>query len=242
MNQTDMAVQLDELAAAHRILAVEGHEDRTSGHVSWRDPEGRGFWMKRAGIGMDEVRGAEDMLLVDFDGKVLSGTGNRHHEWPIHAEILRVRPDVQAVGHTHPFYSQIFASTDEPLRPIAKEGAWFDDQPKFQETCSLIRSPELGVRLAKTLGSADAVFLMSHGIAFVGTRIRECTLVGIYLEAAVKAQVTIAMTGFRFRWPDPEDARAKRAQTRTASGIDNYWAYCMRRDAATRSAASTHTG
>jgi L-fuculose-phosphate aldolase len=242
MNQTDMAVQLDELAAAHRILAVEGHEDRTSGHVSWRDPEGRGFWMKRAGIGMDEVRGAQDMLLVDFDGKVLSGTGNRHHEWPIHAEILRVRPDVQAVGHTHPFYSQIFASTDEPLRPIAKEGAWFDDQPKFQETCSLIRSPELGVRLAKTLGNADAVFLMSHGIAFVGTRIRECTLVGIYLEAAVKAQVTIAMTGFRFRWPDPEDARAKRAQTRTDSGIDNYWAYCMRRDAAMRSAPSTQTG
>lgn len=236
MNQTEMTAQLDELALAHRVLAAEGHEDRTSGHVSWRDPQGRGFWMKRAGIGMDEVRDASDMLLVDFDGKVLDGKGNRHHEWPIHAEILRARPEVQAVGHTHPFYSQIFASTDEPLRPIAKEGAWFDDQPKFQETCSLIRSPELGVRLAATLGAADAVFLMSHGIAFVGTRIRECTLIGIYLESAVRAQITIAMTGFRYKWPSEEDARAKRAQTRTATGIDNYWAYCTRRDAAMRSA------
>jgi L-fuculose-phosphate aldolase len=236
MNETEVTAQLDELALAHRVLAAEGHEDRTSGHVSWRDPQGRGFWMKRAGIGMDEVQGAADMLLVDFDGKVLEGSGNRHHEWPIHSEILRARPEVQAVGHTHPFYSQIFASTDEPLRPIAKEGAWFDDQPKFQETCSLIRSPELGVRLAATLGPADAVFLMSHGIAFVGTRIRECTLIGIYLEAAVRAQITIAMTGFRYKWPSEEDARAKRAQTRTASGIDNYWAYCTRRDAAMRSA------
>jgi L-fuculose-phosphate aldolase len=230
MTESDFAAQLDELCLAHRILAVEGHEDRTSGHVSWRDPDGRGFWMKRSHIGMDEVRGAEDLVLVDFDGEVLAGSGNRHYEWPIHAEILRLRPEVMAVGHTHPFYSQIFASTDEPLHPIGKEGAWFDDQPKFQETCSLIRTPELGVRVAETLGDADAVFLMAHGIAFTGATVRECTMVGIYLEAAVRAQVTIAMTGFRYKWPDEADARAKRAQTRTASGINNYWDYCARRD------------
>jgi L-fuculose-phosphate aldolase len=241
MTDADRAPHLDELCAAHRILAVEGHEDRTSGHVSWRDPDGRGFWMKRSHIGMDEVLGADDLLLVDFAGNTLAGSGGRHHEWPIHAEILRLRPDVHAVGHTHPFYSQIFASTDEPLHPIGKEGAWFDDQPKFQETCSLIRTPELGVRVAETLGGADAVFLMSHGIAFVGPTIRECTMVGIYLEAAVRAQITIAMTGFRYRWPDIDDARAKRAQTRTTAGIDNYWDYVMRRDAATRPAASART-
>jgi L-fuculose-phosphate aldolase len=238
MANTDLATQLDELCASHRILAAEGHEDRTSGHVSWRDPEGRGFWMKRSQIGMEEVLTPADLLLVDFDGKVVSGTGNRHHEWPIHSEILRVRPDVHAVGHTHAFYSQIFAATDEPMHPIGKEGAWFDDQPKFQETCSLIRTPELGVSVAKTLGQADAVFLMSHGVAFTGPRIRECTMVGIFLESAVRAQVTLAMTGFNYTWPSEEDARAKRAQTRTDTGIDNYWNFCIRRDAAIRAASA----
>jgi L-fuculose-phosphate aldolase len=240
MANTDLATQLDELCASHRILAAEGHEDRTSGHVSWRDPEGRGFWMKRSQIGMDEVRTADDLLLLDFDGKVLAGPGRSHYEWPIHAEILRARPDIMSVGHTHAFYSQIFAATDEPMHPIGKEGAWFDDQPKFQETCSLIRTPELGVRVAETLGKADAVFLMSHGVAFAGTNIRECTMVGIYLESAVRAQVTLAMTGFRYTWPSEADARAKRAQTRTESGINNYWNFCIRRDAAMQ--ASTHTG
>ena len=229
MERVDLSSGLDDLVTSHRILALEGQGDRTSGHISWRDPDGRGFWMKRARIGMDEVATPDDLLLVDFDGHVVAGTGQRHTEWPIHAEILRSRPDVTAVGHTHAFYSQIFASTDEPLRPIAKEGVWFDDLPKFQETCSLIRTPDLGRRLAATLGPADAVFLMSHGLAFVGATIRECTLVGIYLEAAVKAQITIAMTGFRTRWPDAEDARAKRAQTRTINGIENYWAYLERK-------------
>jgi ribulose-5-phosphate 4-epimerase/fuculose-1-phosphate aldolase len=241
MADNDIATQLDELCAAHRILAAEGHEDRTSGHVSWRDPEGRGFWMKRSQIGMDEVLTPNDLILVDFDGKTIAGKGSRHHEWPIHAEILRARPDIHAVGHTHAFYSQLFAATDEPLHPIGKEGAWFDDQPKFQETCSLVRTPELGVRVAQTLGKADAVFLISHGLAFAGTRIRDCTMVGIYLESAVKAQVTLAMTGFKYKWPSAEDARAKRAQTRTDSGIDNYWNYVIRRDKTMR-AASGRTG
>jgi L-fuculose-phosphate aldolase len=238
MSQVDFQEQLEELCAAHRVLAAEGHEDRTSGHVSWRDADGRGFWMKRSQIGMDEVLTPDDLLLLDFDGKVLYGKGSRHHEWPIHSEILRARPDVHAVGHTHAFYSQIFAATDEPMHPVGKEGAWFDDQPKFQETCSLIRTPELGVRVAATLGAADAVFLMSHGIAFTGTRIRECVMVGIFLEAAVRAQVTLAMTSFRYKWPSEEDARAKRAQTRTATGIDNYWNYVIRRDAASRAAST----
>lgn len=235
MTKAELQGQLEELCAAHRVLAAEGHEDRTSGHVSWRDADGRGFWMKRSQIGMDEVLTPDDLLLLDFDGKILEGKGSRHHEWPIHSEILRARPDVHAVGHTHAFYSQIFAATDEPMHPVGKEGAWFDDQPKFQETCSLIRTPELGVRVAATLGAADAVFLMSHGIAFTGSRIRECVMVGIFLESAVRAQVTLAMTGFRYKWPTEEDARAKRAQTRTATGIDNYWNYVIRRDAATRS-------
>jgi L-fuculose-phosphate aldolase len=229
METVDLAAGLDELVMAHRILAFEGQGDRTSGHISWRDPQGRGLWIKRSHIGMDEVIERSDVHLIDFDGNLVEGSGRQHYEWPIHAEIMRVRPDVHAVGHTHAFYSQIFASTDEPLRPIGKEGAWFDDPPKFQETCSLIRTPELGKRLAATLGSNDAVFLLSHGLAFVGTTIRECTMVGIYLEAAVRAQVTIAMTGFKTRWPDAEDVKAKRAQTRTAGGIDNYWEYLVRK-------------
>jgi hypothetical protein len=32
-----------------------GHEDRTSGHLSWRDPAGRGLWIKRSRFGMDEA-------------------------------------------------------------------------------------------------------------------------------------------------------------------------------------------
>ena len=97
------------------------------GHLSLRDPEGRGFWLKRGNIGLEEVIGEEDFVLLDFDGKVLDGTGIRHLEWPIHAEILRARPDVNVVAHTHPFHATVLSATTAEIRPYTNEGVWFAD-------------------------------------------------------------------------------------------------------------------
>lgn len=47
-----MKDELEKLATAHRILEMEGHGDMTLGHMSLRDPEGRGIWMKRNAIGL----------------------------------------------------------------------------------------------------------------------------------------------------------------------------------------------
>jgi ribulose-5-phosphate 4-epimerase/fuculose-1-phosphate aldolase len=87
----DLTAALHDLARACRILEMEGHGDMTLGHLSLRDPVGRGFWMKRNRIGLGEVMGPDDFVLVDWDGEKIAGTGGRHSEWPIHSEILRVR-------------------------------------------------------------------------------------------------------------------------------------------------------
>ena len=109
------------------MLAAEGHNDMSLGHLSLRDPGGRGFWLKRGNIGLEEVIGPGDFILLDFDGQVLDGTGLRHLEWPIHAEILRARPDVNVVAHTHPFHATVLSATTEQIRPYTNEGVWFAD-------------------------------------------------------------------------------------------------------------------
>ena len=50
---------LAKLARASRILELEGHGDLSLGHLSLRDPEGRGFWLKRNRIGLGEVLGPQ---------------------------------------------------------------------------------------------------------------------------------------------------------------------------------------
>ena len=92
MDATD-STQLRELVALGcRILGANGHEDYVWGHVSARDPEGRGIWMKASTYGFEEIT-AGHVILVSFDGEVLQGDRPRHSEWPIHTEVMRSRPE-----------------------------------------------------------------------------------------------------------------------------------------------------
>jgi hypothetical protein len=55
---------LTEVARACRILEMEGHGDMTLGHLSFGDPESRGFWLKQNRIGLGEVLGPGDFVLM----------------------------------------------------------------------------------------------------------------------------------------------------------------------------------
>src|SRR5258708_13470770 len=126
----ELRKSLDELARACRILEMEGHGDMTLGHLSLRDPGQRGFWLKRNRIGLGEVLGADDFVLVDWDGRQIAGSGGRHSEWPIHSEILRLRPDVKVVAHTHPFHACVFSASLEALQPFTLDADYFIALPR----------------------------------------------------------------------------------------------------------------
>src|SRR5262245_16921564 len=55
------------------------------------------------------------MVIVDFDGKKLSGERDSSTELPMHLEVYRNRPDVRAVVHAHPPLATGFAVAGIPL-------------------------------------------------------------------------------------------------------------------------------
>ena len=196
---------LQRLAIGHRILAMEGHNDITLGHLSLRDPQGRGLWLKKAKRGLDEIFGADDFVLIDFDGKLIQSDGPLHSEWPIHAEIMKARPDVNVVGHTHAYYSVLFSAAEQELAALNHEGAnLIGNLARFRETAGLINTVPLGRALAQSLGSMSVVLMKNHGITFVGAGVEEATLYGMFIERACKAQIEIAATGWA--WTTPDDA------------------------------------
>lgn len=220
---------LHDLARAHRILDLEGHNDMSLGHLSWRDPEGRGLWLKRGNIGLEEVHG-EDFVLLSFDGEVLEGTGIRHLEWPIHAEILRARRDVNVVAHTHPFHATVLSATAAQIRPYTNEGVWFTETVRrFTITSDLINSPQLGRELVTALGPAEAVLLRNHGAVFVGDDVRAATLAGVFLEKASKVQLTLASSGIEHTYPDADEITQKRLTIYPDRAVENFWQYYNRK-------------
>lgn len=220
-----IAEALDEAARACRILEINGHGDKIFGHVAMRDPNGRGFWMKRHMIGLGEVWDHRDFLLLSFEGEVLAGEGKSHSEWPIHGEILLARPDVQFSAHTHPFNAVIYSSIPVALQPIKVTvgGA----PPRYEGSSELIVRREEGRAVAEALGQASAVFMRNHGIAFCGVNAIDLVLNGIELEHNCHQVLTANGSGFDWQWPDDGEVRRKAADVKSRGrGSPLYDYYC----------------
>lgn len=227
---SDIDQQKVQLARAHRILALNGHINMTLGHISWRDPDGRGFWLKKAGLGFEEI-GPADFILINLDGEVLEGTGKRHAEWPIHAEIYRNRADVAAVVHSHPIQSTIFSACDTCLRGICHESVMLHDNVAyFKKTQGLIVTTAMGEDLARTLGSKAAVLIKNHGITTCGPTISAAVLAAIFLEKACGAELAAQATGLVWSGPSTEELApggAARLEL-NPNAINDFWAYFQR--------------
>ena len=225
----DLRGTLDELARACRILEMEGHGDMTLGHLSLRDPARRGFWLKRNRVGLGEVMGADDFVLVDWDGRQMTGSGGRHSEWPIHSEILRLRPDVDVVAHTHPFHACVFSASLDPLQPYGLDADYFIDVPRHADPVALITTKDEGIALARSLGTAFAVLIANHGVTFCGTSVAHATCVGIFLEKACKAQLAGQAAGFRTSMPDAATRTRRNSQMMTPAHVEHSWHYFCRK-------------
>ena len=216
-----------EVALGCRILGLEDQGDFVWGHVSARDPDGRGIWMKAAALGFDEI-GPSDVILVGWDGDVLEGGGRRHLEYPIHTELMRARDDVGAVVHTHAPWSVAFASTQQPLRPVSHEGTLFvpPDVARFTKTGDLILTAELGADVATAVADRNAALLVHHGIVTCGPDVVTAVMYAVFLERACRTNLRALAGGGPKTWSGDEEALAKREHVYS---FRQAWDYLARR-------------
>jgi len=175
----------EQVAAACRILALEGYADLTLGHVSARGPDGT-IWIKRKGIGLDEVE-PDDVVEVE------SAEAELHLETVLHTAVYAVRPDVGAVVHGHPPYATALAATSADLELLTHDAVLFADGLGRYEAPDLIVDEEQGAAVAAALGSMRAVLLANHGVLVAGKDIPWLVLTALTLERAARLQ-SIAST------------------------------------------------
>jgi L-ribulose-5-phosphate 4-epimerase len=218
----------ETLALACRILAMQGHNDLIYGHVSALSETPGQYWIKGSGIGLEEVS-EDDLVLIDFDGNVISGKRKRHNEFPIHSEVYRTHPEIRCVIHTHPLYSTLIASSEHRLLPITNMSCAFYPPAinKFEESSDLIVTAEQGIAVTKLLGEHKIVLLRNHGIVVAGNSVEETCIRGVLLEHSAKAQVTAAAMG-AFSWATDADALLKRKRFYRPDAMINLWEYFVR--------------
>ncbi len=221
---------ITEVVDASLALAAAGLTDMVWGHAAVRDPDSRGVWMKASGWGFEEIDSGRT-VLVSPSGEVLSGDGKRHIEYPIHTEIMRLRPDVGATVHTHAPALTAFACLDVPLLPISHDGVLFSDPPvpRFTRTGALIATADLGAALANALGDGPACLMPNHGAVTVGPDIATAVMRAVLLERACRTQLMALAAGDPKTWSDAAEAAAKRDQVWTPAQLQAGYRYLVRK-------------
>lgn len=223
------------VSQSSRILGAAGLDDFIWGHSSVRDPDGRGAWIKRSGIGLSEIAPG-DVHLVSREGEVVEGAeveggGDRHIEYPIHTEIYAARPDAGGVVHIHPPHAVALAASGVELRPVSHQGTLFTPPslPRYTDTTDLIRSADLGAAVARALGDRNALFLVNHGIVAVGPDLQTATVTALLLEEACEQQLRTMGYGGIAAWTDDAEALEKRERIYSAKALERVWGYLLRR-------------
>jgi L-ribulose-5-phosphate 4-epimerase len=136
-----------------------------SGHVSARLPGRDAFLIQSFDQSRASLKPA-DLLICDFDGKVLAGPKGLRpvSEVFLHCEILRTRPDVNAIAHFHHELTTIFTLVEGLQLKLIKNHAvrWVSGIPVLDDP-SHVSDPGLGRALADKLGPHHALLIRAHG-------------------------------------------------------------------------------
>lgn len=185
-----------QIAVCTRIMNMEGLIDY-SGHVSARLPDGRGLVIQS----FDDSRAAlepNDLLTCDFDGNPIDGPNGKTppREVFIHTEIMKARPDVNAVGHFHPETATMFTLVEgRPLVPVKNHAArWVDGIPVHPDP-GHINSEETGRALAVTLGNCHAALIRAHGVTVTAENVQALLVDSVHFEENAKTLFHAAALG-----------------------------------------------
>lgn len=110
----------------------------------------------------------DDLVLVDMDGRKISGRRSPSTEIAMHLLIYRLRPDVRGIVHAHPTTATGYAAAGIPLNK-----ALVSEVVLSLGSIPLARygtpgTPELTDALEPLIPDHDAILMANHGVVTYG--------------------------------------------------------------------------
>ncbi len=183
------------VALANRIAYNEGlHEEfgnEFSGHISVR--KGSKIiipgHIHDSGNGLKDIR-AEDIIVVNLDGRVIEGKHEPVDELVIHTSIYKARPEIKSVAHLHSPISVALASTDTTILPLSMRSSFFCERLPIRERGpGVIKNKKMANEMVRLLGKSKALIHKGHGVITAGRNLEEACILALYLEGAARNQL-----------------------------------------------------
>ncbi|NLO09901.1 MAG: L-ribulose-5-phosphate 4-epimerase [Clostridiales bacterium] len=182
----------EEVYRANMELQEKGLIIYTWGNVSGIDREKKLIVIKPSGLDYDNMK-ADDMVVVDFDGKVVEGKYKPSSDTSTHIELYKKYPEIGGVVHTHSTWAVAFAQAgmDIPAFGTTHADYFFGDILCTRELseAEITNDYELntGKVIIETIGDKDpmevpAIVVKNHGPFTWGKTAAESVYNAVVLE------------------------------------------------------------
>lgn len=190
---------------ACRSMNATGLNQGTSGNISIR--HGDRMLITPSAIPYAEM--TPDMIVsmeIGGDATAWDGPKRPSVEWPFHRDILRARPDIGAVVHTHSTFATILAMARKPIPACHYMIAAFGGHDV--RVCDYARygTQELSDNVLKAMAGRSACLMANHGMIATGSNLDKAMWAAVELETIAKQYYYATLIGGAVILPEEEIA------------------------------------
>ena len=172
----------EKLLWAGQEMLRRGLTVETFGNLSVRDPETGLVYLTPSAMAYHTITEA-DVVVTDPEGNVVEGHRKPTIEKDLHLGLYRAHPEVNAIIHTHPVHSQVFAVLRKPIPPVMDEAAQVLGGTVRVAEYALPGTKELAENVCAAMeGRVRACLMANHGAVCVGANMEQAFKVCAVLE------------------------------------------------------------
>ncbi len=197
-----------------RRMNAIGLNQGTSGNLSVR--AGDGFLVTPTSLTYDAMEPG-DIVAMGFDG-IYEGLRRPSSEWRFHADILRLRPDVDCVLHCHATYSTTLACHGRAIPSFHYMVAVAGGTTIRCAPYATFGTQALSDHALAALDGRRACLLGQHGMIALGATPAAALALAVEVEALARLYVQALALGEPPVLPDDEMARVAAQMRRMSYG------------------------
>lgn len=191
MNAADSLVLRQGIIDACHELERTGLNRGTSGNISCRD--GEYLLITPSGVPVKQMW-PESIVAMDFSGQV-AGSGKPSSEWHFHLDLLKNRPELNAIVHTHSPHATALACLREDLPPFHYMIAIAGGDTVRCAPYALFGTETLSAQVLKAMKERKACLLANHGLIAAGRDLDEAMAVAIEIESLCEQYLVARQVG-----------------------------------------------
>jgi L-fuculose-phosphate aldolase len=182
MPATNEREKRQSIIDACRSMNASGINQGTSGNISLRHDTG--LLITPTSVPYETMR-PEQIVFMDLDGS-FDPAQRPSSEWRFHLNILKARPEVNAVVHAHPPYSTILAIMGLEIPPIHYMIACAGGDTIRCAPYATFGTQELSEHAVRALEGRLACLLEHHGMIAVGPSLAKAMWLAVEVETLAR--------------------------------------------------------